>query len=232
MFTWFLFALECINLTTLIGKLILANNIIAFSTQSLKYSSGPKWCLEEIFAFKVIVYSASCHVCFWLYPPEMRDVDHNGRLRGAVRQRSTTCCQTDGCSAVHKSSQNPPRALPTEHDQPAAGDRHFRNHSIRPQRIFSCCNISFSLQDLFFKFSWNNFLHVQVEHCVSAILNQTTQKLQDSPDQTPQDHLESTHTHPSDTHADCSDGYDMFTHSDLIKHVCMTLRWCRLMHLD
>uniref|UniRef100_A0A672Q3Q1 Protein phosphatase 6 regulatory subunit 2 n=1 Tax=Sinocyclocheilus grahami TaxID=75366 RepID=A0A672Q3Q1_SINGR len=30
------------------------------------------------------------------------------------------------------------------------------------------------LLDLFFKFSWNNFLHIQVEHCVSAILNQTT----------------------------------------------------------
>uniref|UniRef100_A0A8C2Q3G5 Protein phosphatase 6, regulatory subunit 2b n=1 Tax=Cyprinus carpio TaxID=7962 RepID=A0A8C2Q3G5_CYPCA len=30
------------------------------------------------------------------------------------------------------------------------------------------------LLDLFFKFSWNNFLHIQVEHCVSAILNQPT----------------------------------------------------------
>uniref|UniRef100_A0A8C1IMA9 Protein phosphatase 6, regulatory subunit 2b n=1 Tax=Cyprinus carpio TaxID=7962 RepID=A0A8C1IMA9_CYPCA len=41
------------------------------------------------------------------------------------------------------------------------------------------------LLDLFFKFSWNNFLHIQVEHCVSAILNQTTPngKTHDSPDQ-------------------------------------------------
>uniref|UniRef100_A0A9J7YDA6 Protein phosphatase 6, regulatory subunit 2b n=1 Tax=Cyprinus carpio carpio TaxID=630221 RepID=A0A9J7YDA6_CYPCA len=31
-----------------------------------------------------------------------------------------------------------------------------------------------SKNDLFFKFSWNNFLHIQVEHCVSAILNQPT----------------------------------------------------------
>uniref|UniRef100_A0A8C1QY04 Protein phosphatase 6, regulatory subunit 2b n=1 Tax=Cyprinus carpio TaxID=7962 RepID=A0A8C1QY04_CYPCA len=41
------------------------------------------------------------------------------------------------------------------------------------------------LLDLFFKFSWNNFLHIQVEHCVSAILNQPTTngKTHDSPDQ-------------------------------------------------
>lgn len=29
-------------------------------------------------------------------------------------------------------------------------------------------------QDLFFKYSWNNFLHFQVEICVSAILNHPT----------------------------------------------------------
>ncbi|CAG14275.1 unnamed protein product, partial [Tetraodon nigroviridis] len=28
--------------------------------------------------------------------------------------------------------------------------------------------------NLFFKYSWNNFLHFQVELCVSAILNHTT----------------------------------------------------------
>lgn len=41
---------------------------------------------------------------------------------------------------------------------------HFRNMSL-----------TFSLwQDLFFKYSWNNFLHFQVEICVSAILNHPT----------------------------------------------------------
>uniref|UniRef100_A0A8C2K717 Protein phosphatase 6, regulatory subunit 2b n=1 Tax=Cyprinus carpio TaxID=7962 RepID=A0A8C2K717_CYPCA len=53
------------------------------------------------------------------------------------------------------------------------------------------------LLDLFFKFSWNNFLHIQVEHCVSAILNQPTTN--------------------GKTHDNKS---DMFTHCDLIKHDC------------
>ncbi len=55
---------------------------------------------------------------------EMCDVDLDGRSGGAVWQRATACIQTDGCSSVHQSSQNPPRALPTEHDQPAAGISH------------------------------------------------------------------------------------------------------------
>uniref|UniRef100_A0A9J7X4R3 Protein phosphatase 6, regulatory subunit 2b n=1 Tax=Cyprinus carpio carpio TaxID=630221 RepID=A0A9J7X4R3_CYPCA len=68
------------------------------------------------------------------------------------------------------------------------------------------------LLDLFFKFSWNNFLHIQVEHCVSAILNQPTTngKTHDSPDQI---QLETKDTQNSDKS-------DMFTHCDLIKHDC------------
>ncbi|KAA0715199.1 Serine/threonine-protein phosphatase 6 regulatory subunit 2 SAPS domain family member 2 [Triplophysa tibetana] len=83
------------------------------------------------------------------------------------------------------------------------------------------------LMDLFFKFSWNNFLHVQVEHCVSAILNQTTPNgnLQNCPDQTHQDQPESTRLDPIETHTDTSDGCDMFTHSELIKHL---IKDCRL----
>ncbi|XP_026142875.1 serine/threonine-protein phosphatase 6 regulatory subunit 2 isoform X1 [Carassius auratus] len=73
------------------------------------------------------------------------------------------------------------------------------------------------LLDLFFKFSWNNFLHIQVEHCVSAILNQTTPngKTQDSPDQI---QLETQDTQNSDKS-------DMFTCCDMIKHL---LKDCRL----
>uniref|UniRef100_A0A9J8BDY3 Protein phosphatase 6, regulatory subunit 2b n=1 Tax=Cyprinus carpio carpio TaxID=630221 RepID=A0A9J8BDY3_CYPCA len=73
------------------------------------------------------------------------------------------------------------------------------------------------LLDLFFKFSWNNFLHIQVEHCVSAILNQPTTngKTHDSPDQI---QLETKDTQNSDKS-------DMFTHCDLIKHL---LKDCRL----
>lgn len=40
-------------------------------------------------------------------------------------------------------------------------------------------SLTFSLwQDLFFKYSWNNFLHFQVEICVSAILNHPTSEEQ------------------------------------------------------
>uniref|UniRef100_A0A673KVY9 Serine/threonine-protein phosphatase 6 regulatory subunit 2-like n=1 Tax=Sinocyclocheilus rhinocerous TaxID=307959 RepID=A0A673KVY9_9TELE len=71
--------------------------------------------------------------------------------------------------------------------------------------------------DLFFKFSWNNFLHIQVEHCVSAILNQTTPigKTHDSPDQI---QLETQDTQNSDKS-------DMFTCCDMMKHL---LKDCRL----
>lgn len=77
------------------------------------------------------------------------------------------------------------------------------------------------LLDLFFKFSWNNFLHIQVEHCISAILNPTTLngKLPDTPDQT-ENQLENLHTETQ-----TSDGCDMFTHYDLIKHL---IKDCRL----
>uniref|UniRef100_A0A673KRT6 Serine/threonine-protein phosphatase 6 regulatory subunit 2-like n=1 Tax=Sinocyclocheilus rhinocerous TaxID=307959 RepID=A0A673KRT6_9TELE len=73
------------------------------------------------------------------------------------------------------------------------------------------------LLDLFFKFSWNNFLHIQVEHCVSAILNQTTPigKTHDSPDQI---QLETQDTQNSDKS-------DMFTCCDMMKHL---LKDCRL----
>uniref|UniRef100_A0A674NVT3 Protein phosphatase 6, regulatory subunit 2a n=1 Tax=Takifugu rubripes TaxID=31033 RepID=A0A674NVT3_TAKRU len=44
------------------------------------------------------------------------------------------------------------------------------------------CNLSTidALLDLFFKYSWNNFLHFQVEICVSAILNHPTSEEQPS----------------------------------------------------
>ena len=29
----------------------------------------------------------------------------------------------------------------------------------------------FNLQELFFKYSWNNFLHTQVEKCITTVLN-------------------------------------------------------------
>ena len=32
-------------------------------------------------------------------------------------------------------------------------------------------NFFIALQELFFKYSWNNFLHTQVEKCVTTVLN-------------------------------------------------------------
>ncbi|GAA6087245.1 serine/threonine-protein phosphatase 6 regulatory subunit 2 [Tachysurus ichikawai] len=69
------------------------------------------------------------------------------------------------------------------------------------------------LLDLFFKFTWNNFLHVQVEQCVSAILNQT------APDGAVEDSPEPKGLEPTDTaptpHADVA----MFSHHNLLTHV-------------
>uniref|UniRef100_A0A7N5ZQ44 Protein phosphatase 6 regulatory subunit 2 n=1 Tax=Anabas testudineus TaxID=64144 RepID=A0A7N5ZQ44_ANATE len=46
--------------------------------------------------------------------------------------------------------------------------------------------ISLFLQDLFFKYSWNNFLHFQVELCVAAILNHPSSEDRPSPESNPQ----------------------------------------------
>lgn len=71
------------------------------------------------------------------------------------------------------------------------------------------------LQDLFFKFSWNNFLHVQVEQCVSAILNQTAPggTVEDSPEPNRPENVctDTAHT----PHGDAA----MFSHQDLLTHV-------------
>ncbi|XP_076848959.1 serine/threonine-protein phosphatase 6 regulatory subunit 2 isoform X1 [Brachyhypopomus gauderio] len=76
------------------------------------------------------------------------------------------------------------------------------------------------LLDLFFKFTWNNFLHVQVEQCVSAILNQTAPEgpTQDSPEPARTDH---THTSSADTA-----NLEMLSHQDLVKHL---FQKCRLL---
>ncbi|KAG7332880.1 hypothetical protein KOW79_003015 [Hemibagrus wyckioides] len=78
------------------------------------------------------------------------------------------------------------------------------------------------LLDLFFKFTWNNFLHVQVEQCVSAILNQMAPDgaVEESPDpKGPENtHMDMAHT----PHADAA----MFSHQDLLTHLFQT---CRLL---
>ncbi|XP_060734767.1 serine/threonine-protein phosphatase 6 regulatory subunit 2 [Tachysurus vachellii] len=71
------------------------------------------------------------------------------------------------------------------------------------------------LLDLFFKFTWNNFLHIQVEQCVSAILNQT------APDGLVEDSPEPKGLEPT-PHADVA----MFSHHDLLTHLFQT---CRLL---
>lgn len=60
--------------------------------------------------------------------------------------------------------------------------------------LFRCTLFSYSLfqhvsnfalhlseKDLFFKYSWNNFLHFQVELCVAAILNHPSSEERPSP---------------------------------------------------
>ncbi|XP_060779146.1 serine/threonine-protein phosphatase 6 regulatory subunit 2 isoform X2 [Neoarius graeffei] len=76
------------------------------------------------------------------------------------------------------------------------------------------------LLDLFFKFTWNNFLHVQVEQCVSAILNQTAPDgmLEDSPEPKRPEN-----THTDTAHAPHRDA-EMFSHQDLLTHLFQTCR--------
>ncbi len=75
-----------------------------------------------------------------------------------------------------------------QHHGPAVGKSLSCTHRISQTRHYelavggwSCFFIIFSLltsslhlslvQDLFFKYTWNNFLHLQVELCVASILN-------------------------------------------------------------
>lgn len=39
-----------------------------------------------------------------------------------------------------------------------------------------CVPHPLSVQDLFFKYTWNNFLHLQVELCIAAILSHAAQE--------------------------------------------------------
>lgn len=155
----------------------------------------------------------------------MQHVDDSRGSGGAFRERSTSRLQADGRSAQHPCSQNAPGALPTRHDQPAPG----QNFAVLRFSTFLFCLFkkkkilisAFShlhallFQDLFFKFTWNNFLHVQVEQCVSAILNQT------APDGTVEDSPEP--KRPENTLADTAHAQHgdaaMFSHQDLLTHV-------------
>lgn len=44
------------------------------------------------------------------------------------------------------------------------------------RRQIGCIPRLLSLQDLFFKYTWNNFLHLQVELCIAAILSHTARE--------------------------------------------------------
>ncbi|KAI5624326.1 serine/threonine-protein phosphatase 6 regulatory subunit 2, partial [Silurus asotus] len=94
-------------------------------------------------------------------------------------------------------------------------------HTRAPRMHRELCRLDMInlLLDLFFKFTWNNFLHVQMEHCVSAILDQTPpcDPVDDEPD------LEHTHSHPDTTHTPYGDA-EMFSHQDLLSHLFQTCR--------
>uniref|UniRef100_A0AAR2L4D2 Serine/threonine-protein phosphatase 6 regulatory subunit 2 n=1 Tax=Pygocentrus nattereri TaxID=42514 RepID=A0AAR2L4D2_PYGNA len=71
-------------------------------------------------------------------------------------------------------------------------------NTTAPRIHYELCQLDMVnlILDLFFKFTWNNFLHVQVEHCVSAILHQVVQE----------------------------GTSDMLSHQDLVKHLFQKCR--------
>ncbi|XP_072550591.1 serine/threonine-protein phosphatase 6 regulatory subunit 2 isoform X1 [Salminus brasiliensis] len=90
-------------------------------------------------------------------------------------------------------------------------------NTTAPRIHYELCQLDIInlILDLFFKFTWNNFLHVQVEHCVFAILHQS------APEGTAQDSPES--AQPENTAHIHNE--DMLSHQDLVKHL---FQECRL----
>uniref|UniRef100_A0A8B9HBI6 Protein phosphatase 6, regulatory subunit 2b n=1 Tax=Astyanax mexicanus TaxID=7994 RepID=A0A8B9HBI6_ASTMX len=98
-------------------------------------------------------------------------------------------------------------------------------HTIAPRIHYELCQLDMInlILDLFFKFTWNNFLHVQVEQCVFAILHQAVPEgtTQHSPE--PIQPENSAHTLNEDMQD--SDKSIMLSHQDLMKHL---FQKCRL----
>ncbi|XP_037396114.1 serine/threonine-protein phosphatase 6 regulatory subunit 2 isoform X2 [Pygocentrus nattereri] len=100
-------------------------------------------------------------------------------------------------------------------------------NTTAPRIHYELCQLDMVnlILDLFFKFTWNNFLHVQVEHCVSAILHQVVQEgtAQDSPEPEQPENKDIAHACIEDIQN--LDKSDMLSHQDLVKHL---FQKCRL----
>ncbi|XP_062861308.1 serine/threonine-protein phosphatase 6 regulatory subunit 2 isoform X2 [Trichomycterus rosablanca] len=81
------------------------------------------------------------------------------------------------------------------------------------------------LLDLFFKFTWNNFLHVQVQQCVFAILHQTApeEMAQDSPEHIQPENVPTDKGH-TPVGVPKSDASSMLSRQDLIMHLFQNCR--------
>ncbi len=116
---------------------------------------------------------------------EKCNTHYSGRSGAAPGERPPSCGQTGGFSAADLRPQHLPRDLQTQHHGPAVGKSLSHTHRISQTQhyelavggrayfsyFFSLLTSSLWLQDLFFKYTWNNFLHLQVELCVASILN-------------------------------------------------------------
>ncbi|KAM9481055.1 serine/threonine-protein phosphatase 6 regulatory subunit 2 isoform 1-T5 [Clarias gariepinus] len=89
-------------------------------------------------------------------------------------------------------------------------------HTRAPRMHRELCRLDMInlLLDLFFKFTWNNFLHVQVEQCVSAVLGQNRTGPDGAGEESPEP------KRPESTSADT----EMFSHQDLLSHLFQTCR--------
>ncbi|XP_066540794.1 serine/threonine-protein phosphatase 6 regulatory subunit 2 isoform X2 [Hoplias malabaricus] len=100
-------------------------------------------------------------------------------------------------------------------------------NTVAPRIHYELCELDMInlILDLFFKFTWNNFLHVQVEHCVSAILHQAAPDgtTQDSPEPVQPENTDIAHLCKEDMQN--SDKSHMLSHQDLVKHL---FQKCRL----
>jgi len=87
------------------------------------------------------------------------------------------------------------------------------------------------IQDLFFKYTWNNFLHLQVELCVAAILRPCAHEMRLQPDlgtqETPmlpqEASKETASAEPHATDLGSSQNPDSSAHNAMVAHVRVSL---------
>lgn len=98
----------------------------------------------------------------------------------------------------------------------------------------TCLIPLWKIQDLFFKYTWNNFLHLQVELCVAAIVRPcahemrlqpglvTQEKVKPHPDAAPEQELNETPT------SELSDRSENSAHNLMVTHVSVSAYICEV----